>query len=101
MKSSSMTGSRTLDDRVEALWDRWTEEAAAEGGASFYALLWEAVRGWFAGGGSLIVRRTRPAAWDMEVPLQLQLLEDDYLDEGRTETLEGGRRVGATGRCGD
>lgn len=93
LKPRSLTGDQGLDDAVESMFSRWSEYAGAEAGASFYSLQSEACGGWFTRGGALALRRTRPPSWDLEVPLQVQLLEDDYLDESRTEQLGGGRRI--------
>ena len=93
LKPRSLTGDQGLDDEVEQMFARWSEYAGAEAGANFYSLQSEATGGWFTRGGSVALRRTRPPSWDLEVPLQIQLLEDDYLDESRTEQLKGGRRI--------
>ncbi|MFS1524450.1 phage portal protein [Microbulbifer sp. 2304DJ12-6] len=73
-------GNKTL----QRLWDRWILESDADGLDNFYGLQMLAAGAQFESGEVLTRQRLRHAADRLVVPLQLQMLEADHLDEGYT-----------------
>jgi lambda family phage portal protein len=71
------------------LWAAWagSTECDSEGRRNFAGLQALAVRTIFSDGEVLIRRRQRRTEDGLTVPLQLQLLESDYLDSGKTATV--------------
>lgn len=94
--------------RLQALWEQWgdTLECDADGRNNFYGLEALVMRTVAESGECLIRRRWRKDDDGLSVPMQLQILEPDYLDvfkDGQTATgyiIQGiefdkiGRRVG-------
>ena len=64
---------------LSELWDRWCKECDADGALDYYGLqsLW--TRAWFESGECFIRLRPRRMDSGMEVPLQIQLIEADYV----------------------
>lgn len=86
------------DDRrreLEDTWSRWAESTAcdAAGLTNFYGLQEQVVRAAAEGGGCLVRRRWRRPEDGFEVPLQLELLEVDYLDDDLDRELAGGGKI--------
>lgn len=81
------TGNKTFDDKVNALFLRWSGNCDAEGQLDFFGLQQLLVRQMIESGEVLMRRRMRRAADKLDVPLQLQLLEADHLDEFRVAYL--------------
>lgn len=77
------TGDKTLDARVLALWQRWVDEADAVGQLDFYGLQAQAVRTMVESGEVLARRRVRRSSEGLAVPVQVQVIEPDYLDLSR------------------
>lgn len=78
-----------MADRVDALWDRWAEQADADGLGNFYSLQARAYRAMEVDGEVLIRIRPRTSADGLAVPMQLQLLEIDWLDSSKNGTVGG------------
>lgn len=76
-------------DRIDALWDRWVEQADADGLGNFYSLQARAYRAMEVDGEVLIRIRPRAASDGLAVPMQLQLLEIDWLDGSKNGTVGG------------
>lgn len=76
-------------ERIDALWDRWVEQADADGLGNFYSLQARAYRAMEVDGEALIRIRPRAAADGLAVPMQLQLLEIDWLDSSKNGTVGG------------
>lgn len=81
---------RAQAERIDALWDRWVEQADADGLGNFYSLQARAYRAMEVDGEVLIRIRPRTATDGLAVPMQLQLLEIDWLDSSKTGPLAGG-----------
>lgn len=75
--------------RIDELWDRWVEQADADGLGNFYSLQARAYRAMEVDGEALIRIRPRAAADGLAVPMQLQLLEIDWLDSSKNGTVGG------------
>jgi lambda family phage portal protein len=86
---------RSASAPVAELWAKWQRECSADGLPNFAAIQALVARTVFESGECLVRRRTRTAsvAGRMAVPIQLQVLEPDYLDASRTDTFDGGYRI--------
>lgn len=71
--------------RVMQLWKRWAEttECDAAGRLTFYGIQAQAMRTIAESGEVLIRRRWRRPIDGLSVPMQLQVLEPDYIDTGK------------------
>lgn len=76
----SATGDVTLDARVDALYAKFSRKADADGDLTLDGLIALALRSTIEGGDAFIRRRWRRASDGLPVPMQLQLMEGDYLD---------------------
>jgi len=72
------------------LWARWIKECDADGQLDFYGLLALIERARFESGEVLIRLRWRRPEDGLSVPLQLQVLEPDYLASFKNERLANG-----------
>jgi len=75
--------------KLNAAWAKWVKEADADGRLDVYGLQAAAYRAMEQDGEVLIRLRPRRVADGLAVPLQLQLLEIDWLDSYRTGRAEG------------
>jgi lambda family phage portal protein len=89
------TGAQDLDRKALDLWQAWAEQCDAEGRTNFDGLTALMVRSMVEAGEALCRRRNRQLGDGLAVPLQLQLLEPDYLDTSRDSvTAQGGQTIG-------
>lgn len=79
----------TLSDGQE-LWAKWATECDADGQLDLYGLQMLVARTVRESGECLVRLRYRKASDGLSVPLQLQVLEPDYLDNSKYETLANG-----------
>ncbi len=93
--------------RLVELWKQWAEsmDCDADGLENFYGLQHKIMEAVVEGGEILVRRRWRKASDGLPVPIQLQVLEADFLDEqkvgpnGKNQIIQGiefspiGRRV--------
>lgn len=91
----SNTGSKKIDNQVNALWEEFCEQADIRGLLSFYAMQVLAVRSMVQSGDVVIRFIDRELRDDEAVPLKLQLLEADFIDHFR-EGIFGMTRGGDT-----
>lgn len=79
----------------QKLWRSWAESTQidADGQRNIYALQALAMNTIFESGSVLIRRRRRRASDNLAVPLQLQVLEPDWIDTGKTQTLDNGHKI--------
>jgi hypothetical protein len=87
------SGDDTLDRKFDALFERWTAECDADGQLDFYGLQTLICREMVEAGEVLVRRRLRRASDGLPVPLQLQVLEADFLDATKSGVLGAGRLV--------
>lgn len=73
---------------LQALWDRWLLESDAEGDESFAGLQTLVARGQFEAGESLVRLLITQTATG--IPLRLQVLESDHLDEALSQSTKSG-----------
>lgn len=78
------TGNAVTDKAVNALWDEWSRVADSDGQLDFGGLEELMVTAMVEGGEALVRRRLRLPSDNLPVPLQLQVMEGDLLDENRT-----------------
>lgn len=79
-------------DRLNTLWADWSKVADADAIFDLYGLQAAAYRAMVQDGEVLVRRRSRRPADGLPVPMQVQLLEIDWLDSAKNSTS----RVGAT-----
>ncbi|MFP3022078.1 MAG: phage portal protein [Wolbachia sp.] len=79
--------------RVQELWLRWTDEADSSGVNDFYGLQALVCRSMIEGGECFIRLRTRKPGDGLCVPLQLQVLESEHLDNKTNQTLANGNVI--------
>ncbi|SFJ04472.1 phage portal protein, partial [Nitrosomonas sp. Nm34] len=72
------------------LWDNWINESDADGQLDFYGLQRLIARTIFESGECLVRFRYRRPEDGLNVPLQIQVLEPDYLDSSKFEDLKNG-----------
>jgi lambda family phage portal protein len=74
-----------IAEKAAALWKRWAEstECESEGRATFYGIQTLCMKAIAQDGEVLIRRRPRRVADDLTIPLQLQVLEADFLDAAK------------------
>ncbi|MCJ2102447.1 phage portal protein [Methylobacterium sp. E-046] len=77
------TGSDVLDHRLENIWGEWDLRADVTGQLTFCGMQALAVRAMMESGESVIRFIDRPLDDHRRVPLQLQLLEGDFIDQWR------------------
>lgn len=87
------TGNARLDQEINDAFKAWQDECDAAGQTDYYGLQSIAARAWFESGESLTRRRPRRVSDGLAVPLQLQVLEGDFLDDAKNDTLGNGRVV--------
>ncbi|MCD8514639.1 MAG: phage portal protein [Burkholderiaceae bacterium] len=75
--------------RVDELWDQWQSVADADGVSDLYGLWARAYRALRLDGEVLMRLRPRSPDDGLPVPLQVQLLEIDYLDSSKNGAVGG------------
>lgn len=85
----------TPDKTVQARWASWADTTAcdADGRADLYGLQRLVMRTVAESGECLIRRRWRRPSDNLPLPVQLQVLEPDYLDTFKTTALANGSRI--------
>lgn len=78
------------DKALQKLWKRWVKVCDAGGLLDFYGLQAQAYKALKESGEVLLRFRTRLPQDGMEVPLQLQILEIDFLDTLKVGAVDGG-----------
>lgn len=78
---------------IKTAWTDWTDEADADGLTDFYGLQNLAARALFDAGEVFVRRRDRFASDGLSVPMQLQLLEAEQLDQAFTMQLPNGNAI--------
>lgn len=86
------TGSDRRDKKIKRAFDRWCEQCDADGQLDFYGIQTLAVREMVEGGEVLARRRWRLSSDGYTIPVQVQLLEADYLADWRHGLLPNGSR---------
>lgn len=71
--------SKTRKQEINDLWDDFTAVSDADGVLNYYGQQTLAVRSWFESGEVFIRRRYRRANKGLPVPMQVQLIESDFV----------------------
>lgn len=79
--------------RVNALFAEWAKVCDADGRLDYFGLVAAAYRAMEQDGECLIRLRPRRAEDGLPVPLQVQLLEIDWLDSSKSASLPNGGRI--------
>lgn len=82
-----------LKAELHQLWEDWTDESDADGIADFYGQQNLVARSVVEAGEVLVRFRPRRAEDRLTVPLQLQLIESDHLDETFNSIAPNGNRI--------
>ena len=85
----SLAATESQRKAIDAAWDEWAEVADADGLGNFYSLQARAYRAMEVDGEVLIRIRVRRKEDGMRVPMQLQVLEIDWLDSSKNGTVGG------------
>lgn len=82
------------DPGVQSLWTEWWENPGcdADGRLDGYGLQSLILKTMVTSGAALVRRRSRRADTALPIPLQIQILEPDWIDMGRTQDAARGRR---------
>lgn len=83
------------DKQLGKLWKRWADSTLcdADGDLNLYGLQELAARTMWESGSVIIRLRWRRLSDGLPVPLQLQVLEPDYIDLNKTDNLKNGGRI--------
>jgi len=93
IKPQSKAKDAEFRKRVQELWLRWTDEADSSGVSDFYGLQALVCRSMIEGGEYFVRLRTRKREDGLCVPLQLQVLESEHLDNKTNQTLANGNII--------
>lgn len=85
-----VTGSPKRDKKIWEAFQRWSFKCDHSGQLDFYGMQTLLCREMIEGGEALIRKRLRKKRGDGDVPLELQLLEADFLDPMRNGILNEG-----------
>jgi lambda family phage portal protein len=80
-------------EAIDKLWQAWVPQADADGQQDIYSLQAMAYRTMEIDGEVLIRLRTRRPGDNLAVPLQLQVLEVDWIDSAKNGSAEGGQNI--------
>jgi len=87
------SGDDRLDRTVNELWEAWARNCDADGQLDFYGLQTLICREMVEAGEVLVRRRPRRAEDGLAVPVQVQVLEADFLDATRNGEVGSGHAV--------
>lgn len=85
-----VTGSPARDKKIRETFDRWCHRCDVSGQLDFYGMQTLLCREMIEGGEALVRKRLRKRKGAGDVPLELQLLEADFLDPYRNGMLTPG-----------
>ena len=84
------TGNTAIDKIIDAEWQFFADACDTPQRLDFYGMQTLTVRTMAESGEAIVRFRPRPADAGLRVPLQLQMLEADFLDQARTMGLVNG-----------
>ncbi len=91
--AKSVTRNTDLDQKVNDLWKSFTENIDPEGQLTFDGFCYKAVRMMVVDGEAFARRRDRKKTDGLKVPLQVQLLEAEFLDGSKHGPTTGKNRA--------
>lgn len=86
-------GTKQEKNLIMDQWERFSDNCDPEGMMDFYGLQGLVIRAVFESGECLIRIRKRPSSWKMDIPVQLEVLESDFIDYGKNESLKNGNII--------
>ncbi len=89
IKPSSLVKDAELKDAIQRAWLAWTDEADADGLTDFYGLQALVARAMFEAGECFVRFRSRRIEDGLTVPLQIQILEAEFLPFNKMEIYHG------------
>ena len=93
IRPRAATNDPALNERVDALWKRWSRSCDRHGQTEFHGLLNLAVREMIEGGEVFALARPTSMRAPGVVPLQIELREADHLDSARMDNRPDGVRI--------
>lgn len=84
---------KSKNKRAISLWNAHSPDLDADGHSDAQGIISLAAGAVFESGACLIRKRPRRAEDGLRLPFQAQVLEPDYLDFGKNETLRNGGRI--------
>lgn len=84
------TGNKTLNLTIDGAFKRWAEECDIEGQLDFPGVEWQAAKAIPETGEVLIRLHRRRSNSGLYIPLQLQVLEADFIDSAKNEQTRNG-----------
>lgn len=93
IRPRAATNDPALNERVDALWKRWSRSCDRHGHTDFHGLLNLAVREMIEGGEVFALARPTSMRAPNVVPLQIELREADHLDSARMDNRPDGVRI--------
>jgi lambda family phage portal protein len=88
--AQARTSRPELNRQIDTAWLEWIGQCDADGQLDFYGLEALVARTVFESGECLVRFRQRRSADGFKIPIQLQVLEPDYLDHTKTQKTETG-----------
>lgn len=93
IRPTSATGDDRIDTLVDTIWEEFAEQSVPDGSGTWYTQQFATVFQVFEVGESLARFRGRRPEDGLSVPLQVELLEVDHLDESQDGPIVQGRTV--------
>lgn len=93
ISAQARTSSDRLNKQIMEVWNEWCKFCDAEGDLDFKGIQALAARAMFESGECFILFRDRGFNTNMRVPLQLQVLESDFLDSAKSTVGENGNAI--------
>lgn len=87
------TGNDSTDKLLSDLFEEWSERCHVDGATNFYGLSYMVAREMVTGGECFIRRRRRRLEDGLPVPLQLQFLDSEFCDWGKTAPGVGSNQI--------
>jgi lambda family phage portal protein len=82
-----------IKEELQLLWSDWVPESDADGVCDYYGLQALIARSFIESGEVFARFRSRRLRDGLSVPLQVQIIESDHLDEHYRADLQGGNKV--------
>jgi lambda family phage portal protein len=84
------TGNKVVNEKIQGLWDQWAEQCCSDRRLNFYAAEKLIVSSCYESGEVLVRLWDRLSTDGLVVPLQIQPLEADYIDDSKTMQMTSG-----------
>ena len=84
------TGDKDLNKIIDEAHKRWSDECDADGQLDYFGLQWQLAKAVPESGEALVRFRPRRASDGLYIPLQMQVIEPDFLDTHKTQLTQTG-----------